>query len=331
VIDRRAFMGVLAGGLLAAPLAAGAQPAGKVWRVGLLVPSTSRRERSWQGFEEGLRDLGYVEGRNLAFEYGFAMAPMQTDEQRSAAARAFVRQNVDLIVTIGASNARAAKEVTSSTPIVMLTVFDAAESGLVVSLAKPGGNITGISLPYPALAAKRLELLQAAIPHLMRVAFLTTGSRGGETDAGKVMVTAAVSLGLKLTLYEVDLQRPRDVDRAFARMKNARVEALAVSEAGELSLEALRIARLAVIQHLPSIGARQLAADGGLLGYGANPVDIYRRAAIYVDKILKGTKPADLPVEQPEKLDLVINLKTAKALGLTIPPSLLQRADQVIE
>ena len=164
---------------------------------------------------------------------------------------AFVRQNVDLIVTIGTSNARAAKEATSTTPIVMLSVFDAAESGLVVTLAKPGGNITGISLPYPALAAKRLELLQTAIPHLMRVVFLTTGRRGGETDAGKVMAAAAVSLGLQLTLYEVDLQKPRDMDRAFARMKTARVDALAGREAGELSPDALRIARLAVIHQLP--------------------------------------------------------------------------------
>jgi putative ABC transport system substrate-binding protein len=327
VIDRRAFLGTLAGGLLA-PLTAWAQQAGKVWRVGLLFPERTRIEPAWQSFEQGLRDLGYVEGRNLTLEYG---ATMGSGDQLSALARTFVRQNVDLIVTRGAAGAKAAKEATSTTPIVVLSVFDAADSGLVASLARPGGNLTGMSLPYSELAAKRLELLKAAMPNLTRVAFLTTGSRGGEADAGRAMSVAAGSLGLKLATYEIDIQGNRDVDRAFARMKTLRTEALAVSEAGELALDAGRIARLALIHHLPTVGARPLVEGGGLMAYGANLSDTYRRAAIFVDKIFRGAKPGDLPVEQPTKFELVINLKTAKALGLTIPPSLLARADEVIQ
>jgi putative tryptophan/tyrosine transport system substrate-binding protein len=327
VTTRRAFLGTLAGSLLA-PLSARAQQAGKVWRVGLLLHSRTTREPAWQGFEQGLRDLGYVEGRNLTFEYGDTA---RTGDQLSALAQTLVRQNVDLIVTVGASGARAAKQATSTTPVVMLAVFDAAERGLVASPAKPGGNITGMSLPYRELAAKRLELLKAAMPRLTRVAFLTTGSRGGEAAASRAMAGAAGSLGLNLAAYEIDIYRPRDVDRAFAGMKTARAEALAVSEAGELSLEVTRIARLASIHRLPSIGGRPLVEGGGLMAYGASLVDIYRHAATFVDKILRGVKPADLPVEQPTKSELVINLKTAKALGLAIPQSLLQRADEVIE
>jgi putative ABC transport system substrate-binding protein len=324
---RRAFLGTLAAGLLA-PLSARAQQAAKVWRIGLLLPPRTRRVSAWQGFEQGLRDLGYIEGLNLSFEYGDTIV---TADQLSALARTFVRQNVDFIVTLGASGAKAAKEATSTTPIVMLSVFDAAESGLVASLAKPGGNITGMSMPYRELATKRLELLKAAMPRLMRVGFLTTGSRGGEENARRAMGAAAGSLGLKLGVYEIDVYSPRDLDRAFARMKTAHVEALAVSEAGELSLEVRRVASLALVHRLPSVGARPFVEEGGLMAYSANLSDTYRRAATFVDKILRGAKPADLPVEQPTKFELVINLKTAKALGLTIPPSLLQRADEVIQ
>jgi len=323
-------MAAIAGSLFAAPPSAGAQQTGRVWRVGLLLPAPAGtvRTSAWQGFDQALRELGYVEGRNLTFEYGGIAA---TSDELLALARVFVRQNVDLILTIGALAARAAKQATSTTPIVMLSVFDAAESGLVASIAKPGGNITGMSLPYRELAAKRLELLKAAMPRLTRIAFLTTGSRGGEAAAGRAMADTAGSLGLKLTAYEIDLRSPRDVDRAFAQMKTARAEALAVSEAGELSFEFRRIGQLALIHRLPSIGARPLVEGGGLMAYGASLVDIYRHAATLVDKILRGAKPADLPVEQPTKFELVINLKTAKALGLTIPPSLLARADEVIQ
>ena len=328
-MDRRAFIGTLAGGLLAAPLAAQAQQAGKVWRVGLLFPVGQRRERAWQSFVQGLYDLGYAEGQNVTFEYG--TEAVLAASALSTFARALARQNVDVIVTFGGSGARAAQEATSTIPIVMLAVFDAAESGLVASLSRPGGNITGISLPYRDVAAKRLELLKAALPKLTRVAFLTTGSRGAEVDAARAMEAAADSLGLKLTTYEINIERPRDVDRAFAGMKTARVEAVAVSEASELSAEFGRIARLTLIHRLPSIGARPVVDSGGLMSYGANVSDIYRRAATYVDKILKGAKPGDLPVEQPTKFELVINLKTAKALGLAIPQPLLLRADDIIQ
>jgi putative ABC transport system substrate-binding protein len=327
VIDRRSFLGTLAGGLLATPLAVGAQSAAKVYRIGLLLPAGNWREPTWQPFEQALRDLGYVEGRNLSFEY--SAGEVLLENVLSATARNLVRQGVDLVVTDGNSGARAAKGATSTVPIVVLSMFDAVESGLVGSLARPGGNITGISIPYPELATKRLELLKAAIPQLARVGFLTTGSRGGEAEALRAMISAARLLRLKLEHEEY--HRPRDVDRAVVGMKTARVEALVVSEAAELLREYGRIARLATLHRLPSIGTRRFAEVGGLMAYGANLVDTYRSAAVYVDKILKGAKPADLPVEQPTKFELVVNLKTAKALGLTIPPSLLLRADQVIE
>jgi putative ABC transport system substrate-binding protein len=326
VTTRRVFIRVLAGGLLAGPLTAAAQPAAKVYRIGLLLPGNYLPEPAWQGFEQALRDLGYVEGRNLSFEYEVWF---QTEDILSTAARALVRKSVDLIVTDGASGARAAKNATTTIPIVVLSMFDAVESGLVASLARPGGNITGTSVQYPELATKRLELIKAAIPRLARVGFLTTGSRGGEADAGRAMTSAARSLGLKVEHYEY--HSPRDVDRAFTGMKAARVEALVVSEAGELLTEYGRIATLATIHRLPAIGARRFAELGGLLAYGANLLDIYRRAAVFIDKILKGAKPADLPVEQPTTFELVINLKAAKQLRLAIPQSLLLRADQVIE
>jgi ABC-type uncharacterized transport system substrate-binding protein len=328
MMDRRAFLAGTGAVLLAAPRASEAQPAAKAYRIGILHPGEGglRYEPAGKAFEQALRDLGYVEGRNLTLEFG---PGYQKEDVLSTAARALVRQRVDLILTYGVSGARAAKDATTTVPVVALSMFDAVESGLVASLARPGGNITGISIPYPDLAAKRLELLKAAIPGLARVGFLTTGSYGGEADAVRAMTSAARSLSLKLDHYEY--HSPRDVDRAFADMKTARVEALAVSEAGELWGEIRRIAALATIHRLPAIGAGQFAELGGLMAYGADLVDVYRRAAGYVDKILKGTKPGDLPVEQPTTFELVINLKTAKALGLTIPQSLLMRADRVLE
>jgi putative ABC transport system substrate-binding protein len=329
VIDRRAFLAGSGAVFLAAPLAAEAQQPKKAWRLGLLFPVMTRGAGpSWLGFEQKLRDLGYVEGQNLTFEYG-AVA-LGTEEDLTAAARSFVRRNVDLILTAGMSEARAAKKATSTTPIVMLQVFDAVESGLVASLARPGANITGISLPYLEVAAKQLELLQAALPEAKRVAFLTTGTRGGEEAAVRAMAAAAGSLGLKLATYQVNPSRPRELDRAFASMKTTRVQALAVSQAGELFPDIRRIATLALIHRLPGIGGRLLVDNGGLVSFGPSMSEGFERAATYVDKILRGAQPADLPVEQPTRFELVINLKTAKALGLTIPPSLLGRADEIL-
>jgi ABC-type uncharacterized transport system substrate-binding protein len=200
-MERRTLLGGLAGSMLAAPLAARAQPPRKVWRVGLLFPVTVRPTGpGWLGFEQKLRDLGYVEGQTLTFEYG-AVA-LATEKDLAAAAQSLVRQNVDLILTTGVSAVRAAKEATSITPIVMLSAFDAVESGLVASLARPGGNITGISVPYAEVAAKRLEVLQAALPQAKRVAFLTTGTRGGEEAAGAAMAAGAGALGLTLVTYQ---------------------------------------------------------------------------------------------------------------------------------
>jgi putative ABC transport system substrate-binding protein len=229
-MDRRTFLGTVAAGILVAPAAAGAQQPGTVWRVGLLFPASRAvvGRAAWQSFVQQLYDLGYVEGRNLIFEYG--TAAVGTAGEPSDLARAFARQKVDLIVTFGASGAKAAQEASRTIPIVVLAVFDAPESGLVASLARPRGNITGISLPYRDVAATRLELLKAALPKLTRVAFLTTGSRGAEVEAARAMEAAADLLGLKLATYEINIERPRDVDRAFAGMKTARVEAVAVSE-----------------------------------------------------------------------------------------------------
>jgi putative ABC transport system substrate-binding protein len=328
-VHRRWFLRTLGASLVATSWAAEAQQGTKVWRVALLFPSSPRLEPAWQGFAEGLRDLNYVEGQNLAFEYA-PHADIMGDSL-PVFARTFVRQNVDIIVTFGASGAKAAKDATSTIPIVVLSVFDAVESGLVASLARPGGNVTGISLPYRDLAAKRLEILKLAIPKLIRVAFLTTGRWGGDIDAGRAVQAAADALSLNLTMYEVNARHPRDLDRAFAGMKTARIEALVVSEAGELSAEFRRIGRLAQLHRLPSIGAQPLVEEGGLMAYGANLQDTYRQGATFVAKILGGARPGDLPMQQPSRFELVINLKTAKALGLTMPPPLLLQADRIIE
>ncbi len=325
MMDRRAFMSTLGAGLLAAPLGVEAQQAGKVWRIGFLATGDVPNVPLLEAFEQALRELGYVEGRNVTIKYEFGH--YRTDEFL-ADARRLVQQKVDLILAAG-FGVEAAREATTTTPVVALAMFDALESGLVVSLARPGGNITGISLPYSELAAKRLEILKSTFPHLARVALLTTGSRSLEGNALRAMSSAARSLGLELKQYE--MRRPRDLDRAFADMNAARVEALAVGDAPELVGDSRRIATLAIIHHLPTIGGQYLAEWGGLMSYAASLLDLMRRAATYVDKIFKGAQPADLPVEQVMKFELVINLRTAKTLGLRIPQALLQRADRVIE
>ena len=330
-MDRREFLGAIAGGLLAAPLAAHAQPAGKVEqsaaqlpRIGVLMfmPMTKAVQ---DGFRQGLRDHGYIEGQNVLVEWRSAEG--KTDRANALAAE-LVRLKVGVIVAEFTPAVLAAKNATKTIPIVMAPAGDPVASGLVASLARPGGNITGFSNIAAELSGKRLELLRQLIPGLTRVGLLIHGADPLDKAFVDETRTAAARAGIQLHVGGVP--RPEDLDTALSAMRKAQVGAVIVQ--GNLPVQARQIAQLAVRHRLPSISLLpQFAESGGLMSYGASLNDIQRHAASYVDKILKGAKPADLPVEQPTKFELVINLKAAKALGLTIPPSLLLRADQVIE
>ena len=329
-MDRRAFIGTLAGGL-AAPLAAGAQQAARTARIGFLaldmtapILSTPR-----EAFLQGLRDLGYVEARNLLIEYRDAKGK---PEQFPALAAELVALKVDVIVARGGTlGALAAKQATTTIPVVFGAVGDPVSEGIVASLARPGGNVTGLSLVFPELGAKSLELLKEVVPEVNRVALLlkpdASPDRKSRLEAAEV---AARRLGMRLQVVEA--RGLEDFDRALSDMTRARAGALAVLATPVFDAHRQRLADLAARNRLPAVYSyRTYVESGGLMSYGPDLRDLFRRAATYVDKILKGAKPGDLPVEQPTKFELVINLKTAKALGLTIPPALLQRADQVIE
>src|SRR6266478_8961368 len=330
-MDRRRFLGTVAGGLLAAPLAAEAQQADKIARIGFLSLDGATSAVTREAFLQGLRDVGYVEGRNVVMEYRDAE---RKPERLPALAAELVAAKVDVILAGGTLRALAAKQATRILPIV----FAAAEpvsSGLVTSLARPGGNVTGVSVfTQEELVGKRLELLKLAVPGVSRVAVLWQPGGYGEERAEKDMLKGAEVAGraLGVRLQIVEARGPADLDRGFSEMTGARAGALTVVTSSMFFNERSRLVGLAAKNRLPAAyGGREFVAAGGLIGYGLNTSDLFRHAATYVDKILKGAKPGDLPVEQPTKFELVINLKTAKALGLTIPPSLLQRADQVIE
>ena len=326
---RREFIGTLAGGLLAAPLAAEAQQAAKVARIGILGGSAAPTPLR-EAFLQGLRDLGYVEGRTVVIEYRFDEEKL---ERLPALAAELVALKVDVIVTGSTPAALAAKQATRTLPIVFVAVGDPVGSGLVTSLARPGGNVTGLSNLAPELVGKCLELLKQAVPGVSRVAVLWQPGAVGERtekDMLKEAEVAARALGVRLQFVEA--RGPEDFDRAFSDMTRARAGALTVLGSAMFFSERRRLVDLAAKNRLPAVYPwREFVDAGGLMAYGPDLADLFRRAATYVDKILKGAKPADLPVEQPTKFELVINLKTAKALGLTIPPSLLGRADQVIE
>jgi putative ABC transport system substrate-binding protein len=332
MITRREFIGTLAGGLLALPLAAEAQQAAKVPRIGYVSTNLAANPHLSEAFRQGLRDLGYVEGRNVVIEYRSAEGKL---ERLPALAAELVALKVDVIVAASTLAALAAKQATRTLPIVFAGAGDPAQSGLVTSLARPGGNVTGLSLLAPELVGKRLELLKQAVPGVTRVAVLWQPGGGGlgdrtEKDMLKGAEVAARALGMRLQFVEA--RGPADIDRAFSEMTRARAGALTVLGSTMFFSEQRRLVDLAAKNRLPAVyGLREYVDAGGLMSYGPNVADLYRRAATYVDKILKGAKPADLPVEQPTKFELVINLKTAKALGLTIPPSLLGRADEVIQ
>jgi ABC-type uncharacterized transport system substrate-binding protein len=313
--------------LVAASLAAKAQPAGKVPRVGLIYTG-SPPHRGVEAFRTGLRDLGYVEGRDIVLEYRWAAENRLGDLPDLAIE--LVRLRVDVIVAQTTAHAQAAKRATSTIPIVMGSVSDPVGSGLVGSLARPGGNVTGSSLRAPELAAKLLDLLKEALPRASRITALGNPDNPGAVLSRREVEAAAQVLGLKLDV--VDVGEAKDLDRAFRASTAAHADAVIALPSPLFAVHRRRVAELALKNRLPAVSFETgFAEAGGLMSYGPNVPDMHRRAATYVDKILKGAKPGDLPVEQPTKFDLVINQKTAKALGLTIPPAVLARADEIIE
>jgi len=334
VSTARAALAIFVACGVAVPLIAGAQRAGdRSARIGwLALRAPSPTNAPVRGaFVGAMRDLGYVEGRNLVIEYRDVAGKT---ERFPALASELAGLKVDVIIAAGGTlSALAAKRATSTIPIVFNAVGDPVADGLVTSLARPDGNVTGVSLRSPELIGKSLELLKQAVPGMTRVAFLRHPDavpRRGLDDTLKGAEEAARGLGVKLQLVEA--RGTADFDRAFADMIRVRADALTVMGTPAFSAERRRLAELAVKHRLPAVYSfRDFVEAGGLMSYGADLADLSRRAATYVDKILKGAKPGDLPVEQPTKFELVINLKTARALGLTIPPSLLGRADQVIE
>jgi putative ABC transport system substrate-binding protein len=316
------------------PLAAEAQQAAKIARIGYLSPNLATSPHLREAFRQGLRDLGYVEGRNLVIEYRDAEGKV---ERLPALAAELVALKVDVIVTEGGSTVASlgAKQATRTLPIVFASAADPVGSGLVTSLARPGGNVTGLASLNAELVGKRLELLTQAVPGVGQVAvlWLPGGALGERTE--KEMLTgaevAARGLGVRLQFVEAT-RDPADFDRAFSGMTRTRAGALTLLPSNLFRREQRRLVDLAARHRLPTVYfAREFVDAGGLMSYAAPLTDSSRRAATYVDKILKGVKPADLPIEQPTKFELVINLKTAKALGLTIPPSVLARADQIIQ
>ena len=326
MIDRRTFVCSVAGGLLVTPLAARAQQAGKVYRIGILeaIPA-SQNAANLDALRKGLREMGYVEGRNLIIEYRSADGRAERFPDLTSE---LMRLKVDLIVTRGTPAARAAKNATETIPIVMATMGD--PRAIVASFARPGGNITGVTTFSTELTAKRIELLKELVPNFSRVALLHNMGNPAAPPEWEETKTAARSLGLQAELLDVRSQG--DLGRAFELAVRQRVDALVIGADGLTQMHQQTIVDLVARNRLPAAyPAREFVEAGGLIAYAVNYPDLYFRFASFVDKIFKGAKPGELPVEQPTKFELVINLKTAKALGLTIPPSLLHRADQVIE
>jgi putative tryptophan/tyrosine transport system substrate-binding protein len=327
-MDRRSFVSTAVGALLVRALTAHAQPENKVPRIGVFHPGTAgSAPQSLEAFRQGLREHGYEEGKNIVVEHRYTES---RPERVVEIAAEFVRLKVDVIVTSLDVMTAAAKRQTQTIPIVMAISIDPVATGFVSSLARPGGNVTGLSNMSPELAAKRLELLREVVPGLSRVALLWNINVAGNLLEYKQAGDAARSMRLQLQSAEVS--SVDDFERAFSALKTGGAEALIVAGSGLTSTNAGQIANLAMKHRLPSmVSSRDRVDAGSLMAYGPNLTELWRRAATYVDKILKGAKPGDLPVEQPTKFELIINLKTAKALGLTIPQSMLLRADEVIQ
>jgi putative ABC transport system substrate-binding protein len=305
-----------------------AQPAKKVPRIGYLsLSATPTSPLRPDAFRQGLGKLGYAEGKDFVIEYLYAEEKL---DRLSELAAELVRRKVDIIVTAGPVPTRAAKAATSTIPIVMRQDPDPVGNGFVASLARPGGNITGLSTLSPEISGKQLELLKETVPKLSQVAVLGTSTSPGNAQASREMELAAGTLGVKLQY--LDVLSPKDIATAFQAAIKGRAEAVLVLQSGILNSQRKQIVDLAVKSRLPAIYWRSgFVEAGGLMSYGANQNDLDRRAATYVDKILKGAKPADLAVEQPTKFEFIINLKAAKQIGLTIPPNVLVRADRVIK
>lgn len=320
------FIVTLTLSILAAPLSSEAQPPGKVYRIGFLGATSAAQQASRiEAIRQGLRDLGYVEGRNIVIEYRWAGGQY---ERLPDLAAELVRLKVDLIVTHGAPGARAAKGATATIPIVMALVGDPVETGLVASISRPGGNITGSSFFFPELMAKRLEILKEAVPRIAHVGALLNLDNPGNVSVLSAMEEGARALRLKL--HRVGVRRPEELDDVISQLTGL-VDGLSIIDDAMLIANAGRIAAVAARHRLPAIGFREFVEAGGLMAYGVNFDQIYRRSMRLVDKILRGARPGDLPIEQATHFDLIINLKTAQALGLTIPPHLLVFANEVIQ
>jgi putative ABC transport system substrate-binding protein len=315
---------------LFSPDTAGAQQTGKVPRIGILATSRTSGPHMLEAFRQGLRELGWVEGRTVMIEFRSADGQI---ERLPALAAELVALPVDVILLAGPIQAHAAKQATRTIPIVFATVGDPVGSGLVASLARPGGNLTGLSSITPELVGKRLEFLKQALPSVKRVGVLwTPGGVAERTQQEMMNQTRAAARALGMQLHVVEAQGPADFTRAFSDMTRARVGALTVLPHVMYIVERRRLVELAAQNRLPTMyPLREFVDAGGLMSYGADDADLFRRAATYVDKILKGAKPDDLPVQQATKFQLIINTKTARALGLTILSSVLTRADQVID
>jgi len=330
---RREFIKLVGGAAAAWPLSVNAQPSAKIPRIGSMVTGSLQSPEArvqLDAFRQGLRQLGYTEGRNIAIEYRGADGRIERFPNLAAE---LVRLEVDLIFAANTRAALAARQATSTIPIVSAVMGDPVEDGLVASLAQPGGNVTGLTFLAPELTAKRMQLLKDALPNVSRVAALWhPGAYGERTmdDMLKATESAARTLGVQLQLIEV--RAAGELERAFSTMMKERAEALFLFPTPMLFLARRRIIELAATNRLPSVSqAREFVELGGLIAYGANINDLFRRSTVYVDKILKGAKPADLPVEQPTRFELVVNLKTAKTLGIDLPLGLMIRADEMIE
>jgi putative ABC transport system substrate-binding protein len=324
-ISRRRFAmgGAL---LLATPSVGPAQPAAKVYRIGFLGSTSPKSHGIFlDAFRRALQERGYVEGKNLAIESRWA----EGDYGRlPGLAEDLVRLNVDLILTHGTPGGRAAKAATTSIPIVIAILGDAVATGLVQSLAHPGGNLTGLSFFFAELNAKRVEILKEAVPTLKRVAVLMNGANPGNVVTFEATARLARTLGLEI--HQALAQSPPDLEAAFAQIGRARADGVSLYEDPLFTAQAERLAGLAQRHRLPSIGFREFAEAGGLLGFGVNFTSAWRRAAGFAERIFKGARPADLPMEQPANYDTVVNLRAARALGLTLAPAVLLRADSVI-
>jgi len=313
--------------LLAAPLTADAQQGGKVYRIGYLRYLACAEPAFFTDLRQGLRELGYAEGHNLVIEC--RAAPGRAEKIPDLAAE-LVRLNVDVIVAEGTISALAAKRATRTVPIVMVNIGDPVASGLVSSLGRPGGNVTGSTMLAPEIVRKTLQLLKEAVPSISRITVLIDPTNPGQTLPDEQMAAAAEILGVRP--QRVDIKTGTDLDNAFAAVLRQRAQALLVYPLPLAPVEFQRITEFAIKNRLPTATWHTpFGRAGVMMFYGRNVAEQYRRAGMYVDKIFKGAKPADLPVEQPTKLELLINMGTAKALGLTIPPSVLARADQIIE